>query len=65
MVGYFPNHSKRVFVDRVNYITCTRLNLSDEGPKAENLRPGSMIIGANMCVMESMEKGNMEDALPS
>ena len=56
-VAYFPNHSKIVFVPKVNYITGTRLYLTDEERTAQGLRPGPMIVVTNLCVMEMVERG--------
>ena len=57
MVGYFSGHSNRVFVDKVNYITGTRLYVSDTERAAAGLRPGPVLIVTNLCVMEMREKG--------
>ena len=56
-VAYFPNHSKMLFVPKVNYITGTRVYLSDEERKAQGLQPGPMIVVTNLCVMEMVERG--------
>jgi len=56
-VAYFPNHSKAVFVPKVNYVTGTRYYLSDEERLAQGLRPGPMIVVTNLCVMEMKERG--------
>ena len=56
-VAYFPNHSKMLFVPKVNYITGTRFYLGDEERKAQGLRPGPMIVVTNLCVMEMVERG--------
>ena len=55
-VGYFPNHSKQLFVKKVNYITGTRFYLTDEERTAQGLRPGPMIVVTNLCVMEMRER---------
>ena len=56
-VAYFPNHSKMVFVPKVNYVTGTRVYLTDEERIAEGLKPGPIIVVTNLCVMESKERG--------
>jgi acyl CoA:acetate/3-ketoacid CoA transferase alpha subunit len=56
-VAYFANHSKLVFVPKVNYVTGTRYYLSDEDRLAQGLRPGPMIVVTNLCVMEMRERG--------
>lgn len=56
-VAYFPNHSKQIFVPKVNYITGTRVYLSDEERIAQGLQPGPMIVVTNLCVMEMKERG--------
>ncbi|WP_319409445.1 CoA-transferase [uncultured Desulfosarcina sp.] len=56
-VAYFPNHSKMLFVPKVNYITGTRVYLTDEERKAQGLRPGPMIVVTNLCVMEMVARG--------
>lgn len=56
-VAYFPNHSKQLFVPKVNYITGTRVYLSDEERLAQGLQPGPMIVVTNLCVMEMRERG--------
>jgi acyl CoA:acetate/3-ketoacid CoA transferase alpha subunit/acyl CoA:acetate/3-ketoacid CoA transferase beta subunit len=56
-VAYFANHSKLVFVPKVNYVTGTRYYLSREERLAQGLRPGPMIVVTNLCVMEMVERG--------
>lgn len=56
-VLYFPNHSKQVFVPKVNYITGTRTLLGDEERIEQGLKPGRMIVVTNLCVMEMHERG--------
>ena len=56
-VAYFANHSKLVFVPKVNYVTGTRYYLSDQDRLAQGLRPGPMIVVTNLCVMEMVERG--------
>ena len=56
-VAYFPNHSKMIFVPKVNYITGTRVYLSAEERIAQGLQPGPMIVVTNLCVMEMVERG--------
>lgn len=55
-VAYFPNHSKQLFVPKVNYITGTRVYLTDEERRAQGLQPGPMIVVTNLCVMEMKER---------
>ncbi len=57
MVGYFPSHSTRVFVDRVNYVTGSRLYVSDKERIEAGLRPGPVTVVTDLCVMEMREKG--------
>lgn len=56
-VAYFPNHSKMLFVPKVNYITGTRVYLTAEERKAQGLKPGPMIVVTNLCVMEMVARG--------
>ncbi len=56
-VAYFTNHSKMVFVPKVNYITGTRVFLSDDERTAQGLQPGPMIVVTNLCIMEMVERG--------
>jgi acyl CoA:acetate/3-ketoacid CoA transferase alpha subunit/acyl CoA:acetate/3-ketoacid CoA transferase beta subunit len=56
-VAYFPNHSKMIFVPKVNYVTGTRVYLGDEERIEQGLRPGPMIVVTNLCVMEMKERG--------
>lgn len=56
-VAYFPNHSKMIFVPKVNYITGTRVYLTDEERLEQGLQPGPIIVVTNLCVMESKERG--------
>jgi acyl CoA:acetate/3-ketoacid CoA transferase alpha subunit/acyl CoA:acetate/3-ketoacid CoA transferase beta subunit len=56
-VAYFANHSKNVFVPKVNYVTGTRYYLTDAERLSQGLRPGPMIVVTNLCVMEMRERG--------
>lgn len=56
-VAYFPNHSKQIFVPKVNYVTGTRVYLTDEERIEQGLQPGPMIVVTNLCVMEMRERG--------
>ena len=56
-VAYFAGHSKYTFVPKVNYITGTRVYLTDEEREAQGLRPGPMIVVTNLCVMQMIERG--------
>jgi acyl CoA:acetate/3-ketoacid CoA transferase alpha subunit/acyl CoA:acetate/3-ketoacid CoA transferase beta subunit len=56
-VCYFANHSKMVFVPKVNYITGTRVYFTDEERLAQGLRPGPMTVITNLCVMQMVERG--------
>jgi acyl CoA:acetate/3-ketoacid CoA transferase alpha subunit len=56
-VAYFPNHSKMVFVPKVNYVTGSRIYLTDEERLDQGLEPGPIIVVTNLCVMESKERG--------
>lgn len=57
-VGYFANHSKMVFVPKVNYVTGTRFYFTEAERLAQGLRPGPMLIVTNLCVMEMVERGS-------
>ena len=46
-----------IFVPKVNYITGTRVYLTDEERIAQGLQPGPIIVVTNLCVMESKERG--------
>jgi glutaconate CoA-transferase subunit A len=59
-VAYFPNHSKAVFVPKVNYVTGTRYYLSDEDRLAQGLQPGPIIVVTNLCVMEMKDRGKWQ-----
>jgi len=59
-VGYFPNHSKMVFVPKVNYVTGTRFYFTEEERLAQGLRPGPMILVTNLCVMEMVRRGQWQ-----
>jgi len=56
-VAYFPNHSKMVFVPKVNYVTGTRVFLSDGERIEQGLKPGPIIVVTNLCVMEMKARG--------
>jgi acyl CoA:acetate/3-ketoacid CoA transferase alpha subunit/acyl CoA:acetate/3-ketoacid CoA transferase beta subunit len=56
-IGYFPGHSKMVFVPKVNYVTGTRYYFTEKDRLAQGLRPGPMILVTNLCVMEMVERG--------
>jgi acyl CoA:acetate/3-ketoacid CoA transferase beta subunit len=56
-VAYFPNHSKMVFVPKVNYVTGTRAYLTDEERIAQGLKPGPVIVVTNLCVMQMVNRG--------
>lgn len=56
-VAYFPNHSKKIFVPKVNYVTGTRVFLSDEERIEQGLQPGPIIVVTNLCVMEMRQRG--------
>jgi len=56
-VAYFPNHSKMVFVPKVNYVTGTRVYLSDEERIEQGLKPGPVIVVTNLCVMQMKQRG--------
>jgi acyl CoA:acetate/3-ketoacid CoA transferase alpha subunit len=56
-VAYFANHSKMVFVPKVNYVTGTRYYLTDEERRGQGLQPGPVLVVTNLCVMEMVERG--------
>jgi acyl CoA:acetate/3-ketoacid CoA transferase beta subunit len=59
-VAYFPNHSKQLFVPKVNYITGTRVYVTDEERLAQGLQPGPIIVVTNLCVMVMRSRGKWE-----
>jgi acyl CoA:acetate/3-ketoacid CoA transferase beta subunit len=59
-LGYFPSHSKRLFVEKVNYVTGTRFYFTDEERLKEGLRPGPMMVVTNLCSMTMVERGKWE-----
>jgi len=56
-IAYFANHSKNIFVPRVNYVTGTRYYFEEKERLAQGLRPGPMIVVTNLCVMEMKARG--------
>ncbi len=56
-IAYFGNHSKMVFVPKVNYVSGTRVYLSAEERIAQGLKPGPVLVITNLCVMEMVERG--------
>ncbi len=56
-IAYFANHSKQVFVPKVNYVTGTRYYLTDEERENQGLRPGPVVVVTNLCIMEMIERG--------
>jgi len=56
-VAYFPNHSKMVFVPKVNYVTGTRFYMGDEERIEQGLKPGPVIVVTNLCVMRMKQRG--------
>ncbi|MEW6442294.1 MAG: CoA-transferase [bacterium] len=57
-IAYFANHSKMVFVPKVNYVTGTRFYFSEKERLAQGLQPGPMIVVTNLGVMEMVERGS-------
>ncbi len=56
-VAYFANHSKMVFVPKVNYVTGTRYYLTEQERREQGLRAGPVWVVTNLCVMEMVERG--------
>ena len=46
-----------IFVPKVNYVTGTRVFLSDEERIEQGLQPGPIIVVTNLCVMEMKQRG--------
>lgn len=57
MIGYFPAHTERTFVPKVDFVTGTRHLVSKEERERAGLRWGPCRFVTNLCVMEMVEKG--------
>jgi len=58
MIGYFPNHTKQTFVEKVDFVTGTRYLYSPEERKAAGLQPGPIRFITNLCVMSLERRGD-------
>lgn len=58
MIGYFPSHNAKTFVEKVDFITGTRYLYSPEERIAAGLRPGPIRFITNLCVMSLEKKGD-------
>ncbi|RLC91472.1 MAG: hypothetical protein DRI39_10300 [Chloroflexi bacterium] len=56
MLGYFPNHSRRTLVPRVDFITGTRWKISNEERIKAGLRPGPIKFITNLAVLRKDEE---------
>jgi glutaconate CoA-transferase subunit B len=51
MIGYFPNHSKRTLVPKVDFVTGTRWKISNEARTKAGLRPGPLKYITNLAIL--------------
>jgi glutaconate CoA-transferase, subunit B len=51
MVAYFPNHSPRTLVDRVDFVTGTRWKVGRAAREAAHLQPGPIVVVTNLAVL--------------
>jgi acyl CoA:acetate/3-ketoacid CoA transferase beta subunit len=56
MVGYFPDHTKQVFVNKVDFITGSRYLVSRGERMEAGLRPGPIRLITNLAVLFKEEK---------
>ena len=56
MIGYFPNHSKRTLVPKVDFITGTRWKISNEARVKTGLRPGPLKYITNLAILSKDEE---------
>jgi len=56
MIGYFPNHSKRTLVPKVDFITGTRWKISNEARIKAGLRPGPLKYITNLAILSKEEE---------
>lgn len=55
MLGYFPNHSKRTLVSKVDFITGTRWKIGSKERIDAGLRPGPVKYITNLCILTKEE----------
>jgi acyl CoA:acetate/3-ketoacid CoA transferase beta subunit len=51
MVAYFPHHSPRTLVDRVDFVTGTRWKVGRAAREAAHLQPGPIVVVTNLAVL--------------
>jgi acyl CoA:acetate/3-ketoacid CoA transferase beta subunit len=51
MVAYFPNHSPRTLVERVEFVTGTRWKVGRAAREAAHLQPGPIVVVTNLAVL--------------
>lgn len=56
MIGYFPNHSKRILVPKVDFVTGTRWKISNEARIKAGLRPGPLKYITNLAILTKDEE---------
>jgi glutaconate CoA-transferase subunit B len=56
MIGYFPNHSKRTLVTRVDFVTGTRWKIGNEARIKAGLRPGPLKYITNLAILSKEEE---------
>jgi len=56
MIGYFPNHSKRTLVPKVDFVTGTRWKISNEARIKAGLRPGPLKYITNLAILTKDEE---------
>jgi acyl CoA:acetate/3-ketoacid CoA transferase beta subunit len=57
MIGYFPNHSKRTLVPKVDFVTGTRWKIGNEARRKAGLRPGPLKYITNLAILSKEEEG--------
>ena len=56
MLGYFPNHTKRTLVPKVDFITGTRWRIGREARTKAGLRPGPIKYITNLAILTKEEE---------
>ncbi len=51
MVAYFPSHSDRTLVPKVEFVTGTRWKIGEESRRAAYLQPGPIVVVTNLAVL--------------
>jgi len=59
MIGYFPNHSKRTLVPKVDFVTGTRWKISNEARIKAGLRPGPLKYITNLAILTKDEEDKL------